>query len=255
MLIDWFTVGAQAVNFLILVWLLKHFLYQPILHAIDAREKRIAAERADADEKRSEARKERDEFQQKNRSFDAERGALFSKAADEANAERSRRFEEVRVEAASRRDQQEETLRDERKRLGNEIAQLAQREVFGIARKALADLATVSLEERFGEVFTRRLRQMDAPAKEALGTAMRTSAGAAIARSTFELPDEQKAAIQNALNETFAMEVRLRFEIDSNAICGIELTAGGQKLEWNIAGYLAAMEHNVSALLDSAGAP
>ena len=52
MLIDWFTVGAQALNFLILVWLLKHFLYKPILNAIDAREKRIAAELADADAKK-----------------------------------------------------------------------------------------------------------------------------------------------------------------------------------------------------------
>ena len=43
MLIDWFTVGAQALNFLILVWLMKRFLYKPILHAIDAREKRIAS--------------------------------------------------------------------------------------------------------------------------------------------------------------------------------------------------------------------
>ena len=42
MLIDWFTVGAQVLNFLILVWLLKRFLYRPILHAIDAREQRIA---------------------------------------------------------------------------------------------------------------------------------------------------------------------------------------------------------------------
>ena len=38
MLIDWFTVGAQALNFVILVWLLKHFLYKPILNAIDVRE-------------------------------------------------------------------------------------------------------------------------------------------------------------------------------------------------------------------------
>ena len=42
MLIDWFTVGAQALNFIILVWLLKRFLYKPILDAVDAREKRVA---------------------------------------------------------------------------------------------------------------------------------------------------------------------------------------------------------------------
>ena len=57
MLIDWFTIGAQVLNFLILVWLLKRFLYKPILHAIDAREKRIAKELADADAKQSRSRK------------------------------------------------------------------------------------------------------------------------------------------------------------------------------------------------------
>ena len=56
MLIDWFTVGAQALNFLVLVWVLKHFLYKPILDAIAAREKGIAAKLADADAKTKEAK-------------------------------------------------------------------------------------------------------------------------------------------------------------------------------------------------------
>ncbi len=46
MLIDWFTVVAQAINFLILVWLLQRFLFKPILGAIDEREKGIAAQLA-----------------------------------------------------------------------------------------------------------------------------------------------------------------------------------------------------------------
>jgi F-type H+-transporting ATPase subunit b len=73
MLIDWFTVGAQALNFLILVWLMKRFLYKPVLAAIDAREKRIAAELADAETKKTDAKKERDEFQKKNDEFDQQR--------------------------------------------------------------------------------------------------------------------------------------------------------------------------------------
>ena len=82
MLIDWFTVVAQAFNFLILVWLLKRFLYKPIIDAIDAREKRIAAELADADAKKAEANKERDEFQHKNEEFDQQRDNLLNKAKD-----------------------------------------------------------------------------------------------------------------------------------------------------------------------------
>ena len=57
MLIDWFTVGAQALNFVILVWLMKRFLYKPVLAAIDVREKRIAKEIADADAKKADAQK------------------------------------------------------------------------------------------------------------------------------------------------------------------------------------------------------
>ena len=96
MLIDWFTVGAQALNFLILVWLMKRFLYKPILHAIDEREKRIAAELADADAKKVEAKRERDEFQHKNDEFDQQRAALLGQATDEANAVRQRLLDEAR---------------------------------------------------------------------------------------------------------------------------------------------------------------
>ena len=56
MLADWFTIVAQALNFLILVWLMKRYLYKPILHAIDEREKRVAAELADAGKKKVEGK-------------------------------------------------------------------------------------------------------------------------------------------------------------------------------------------------------
>src|SRR5208282_4350630 len=99
MLIDWFTVGAQVLNFLILVWLLKHFLYTPILNAIDAREKRIATELADANAKKAEAEKERVDFQNKNKAFDEQRSALLGKATNEAKAERERLLDGARKDA------------------------------------------------------------------------------------------------------------------------------------------------------------
>src|SRR5579871_2530356 len=99
MLIDWFTVCAQALNFLILVWLLKRFLYKPILHAVDAREKRIATELADADAKKAESQKERDEFEHKNEEFDRQRAVLLNKAIDEAKAERQRLLDDARQAA------------------------------------------------------------------------------------------------------------------------------------------------------------
>jgi F0F1-type ATP synthase, subunit b len=39
--IDWVTVIAQTANFLVLVYLLKRFLYSPVLEAMDQREQRV----------------------------------------------------------------------------------------------------------------------------------------------------------------------------------------------------------------------
>src|SRR5580658_6844655 len=99
MLIDWFTVAAQALNFLILVWLMKRYLYKPILDAIDAREKLVAAELAEAAAKKAEAQKDRDEFQRKNQEFEQQRAALLSKVTDEAKAESLRLLDEARKAA------------------------------------------------------------------------------------------------------------------------------------------------------------
>ena len=65
MQINWFTVIAQIVNFLILVWLLKRFLYKPILKAIDERERKIESQLKDADDRESNAKMEQDEFKKK----------------------------------------------------------------------------------------------------------------------------------------------------------------------------------------------
>src|ERR1035437_6700654 len=113
MLIDWFTVGAQALNFLILVWLLQRFLYKPILDAIDTREKRIAAELADAAAKKAEAQKERDEFERKNEEFDTRRAALLSKATEEATVERQKLLDEAKQAAANLSLKHQEALRAE----------------------------------------------------------------------------------------------------------------------------------------------
>jgi F-type H+-transporting ATPase subunit b len=255
MLIDWFTVGAQIVNFLILVWLLKHFLYKPILDAIDAREKKIAAELADADTKRTEAEKERADFENKNKTFDQQRSALVAKATDEAKAERERLVDQAKKDADGLRASQMDALRSDQIRLGSEITLLAEKEVFAIARKTLTDLATVSLEERVGEVFTRRLRELDPKSKELLGAALKNSPEPALVRSAFNLPTDQKAAIQNALNETFSAVVRIKFEDSQDVICGIELTANGQKVAWSISSYLAELSKKVSNLVEIESSP
>jgi F-type H+-transporting ATPase subunit b len=249
MLIDWFTVIAQVINFLILVWLLKRFLYRPILDAIDAREKRIAKQLADADAKMAEAQKERDEFQRKNESFEQQRAALLNRATEEAKAERQRLLDAARQAAETLSAKRQETLRMDAHNLNQSIHRQARQEVFAIARKALTDLAATSLEACMVEVFIQRLRAMDEKVKSGLAETLKTGAEPVLVRSVFDLTAEQHAAIQQSLNETFSTTIQIQFETAPELVSGIELTSNGHKVAWSIAEYLAALEKSVNELL------
>ena len=249
MLIDWFTVAAQALNFLILVWLLKRFLYKPILNAIDAREKRIATELADADAKKAEARQERDEFIRKNKEFDKQRTALLTKAEDEATAERQRLLTKARKESDTLRAKWQEALRNEHRRLSEELTRRTREEVFAIARKTLTDLATTSLEEQMTDAFILRLGELSPGQRVELKSAFAAASTPAIVRSTFRLPTPQRRAIEGVLKDVLAIETQVQFETAPDLVSGIELTANGHKVGWSIGHYLASMKKSVDDLL------
>jgi F-type H+-transporting ATPase subunit b len=251
MLIDWFTVCAQTLNFLILVWLMRRFLYKPILQAIDAREKKIAAELADAGTKKAEAHKERDEFQNKNDAFDKDRAGLLSKAADEAKAERQRLLDEARKDSDSTRAKAREALIAEHRNLGDEITRRTREEVFAIARKTLADLSSSSLEERIVDVFIHRLRATEGKERDELKSAFNAASPAPVVRSAFDLPAPQRSAIQDAMRETLAIVSPVNFQIAPELLSGIEFTASGRKIAWSIEDYLKSLDKDVGLFLES----
>jgi len=249
MLIDWFTVVAQALNFLILVWLLKRFLYKPILDAIDAREKRIAAELADADAKKAESRKERDEFARKNEEFDQQRAAMLSHAVDEASTERQRLLSQARKESDALRTKWQKALRSEHRSLNEELARRTREEVFAIARKTLKDLATMSLEAQMTETFILRLNELSPAEQDRLKATFEATSAPAIVRSTFRLPSAQRHAIEGVARDLLAIETQLQFETAPDLVSGIELTANGHKVAWSIGDYLESLKKSVDEVL------
>jgi F-type H+-transporting ATPase subunit b len=253
MLIDWFTVVAQALNFLVLVWLLKRYLYKPVLAAIDAREKQIALAVAAAASQRTAAEQERAALAAEKAALDGESSDLLKRAAVAADAQRARLLADARAEANDLRVKQMATLRDDQTRLLESIANLVQQEVLAIARKVLADLAGASLEQRIAAVFVQRLATLDASAKEALAAALGGVPGPRV-RSAFDLGEAQRALIQSAFAEEFHSSIALRFEVSTDTLCGVELLVGGEKLAWSMADYLDGLEQKLAASSVPAGA-
>jgi len=246
MQIDWFTVIAQIINFLLLVWLLKRFLYKPILNAIEERENKITSQLEDAESKKEEAKKEQIEFRQKNDDFEHNKKELMKKAVDESEEKRQKLLEEARNEANEFRSQLKKSSEEVQQNLSQEIEQKVQQEVFAITRKTLSDLASMDLEEQTVRVFIRRLNELKEDEKKQFLKAFKSKADPILVRSAFDLPSEQKTEIQNAIAEILGIETQFQYKTVPELVSGIELTANGFKLSWSISEYLNSLEKSIS---------
>jgi len=254
-LIDWFTVAAQVLNFLILVWLMKRFLYQPVLNAIAAREAKIAAELKDAADTKAKAHQQQDEFEKKNQSFDEQRAALLSKAVAQANAERVRLLAEARSAADAAREMSAKALLAHTQDLHANLVRQTQRQVYDISRRVLGDLASASLEQRACEVFIQRLQAFDGPARDELAAALKATSNdePARLRSAFDLPAAQQSLIQSALDEWAGQAIVLKFETAPELVSGIEVNVQGLTLAWSIADYLQTLSSDAPEQQSSTG--
>jgi F-type H+-transporting ATPase subunit b len=237
--IDWLTVSAQIVNFLILIALLRRFLYRPVLDAMDRREQRIAEQRRDAERREAEADKREREFRDKSADLDRRREELLDQARDEAETERQERLQEVRSEVEHQRERWHAQLEQEwesaRAALSRRLAQV----VTEAARRVLADLADSTLEEAMTRAFERRLADLS----ESDRRAMAEDAGRLEVATGFEPTDETRRALTEAVREHFDRDVR--FVRGDDLVGGIELRAQGWKLSWTVAEYLQDIEKRV----------
>jgi len=246
MQINWFTVIAQILNFLVLVWLMKRYLYKPILNAIDERENKIKSQLEDAKKQKAEAKAEHDEFDKKNEEFDQQKKDLTEKAVAEANKQRDELLEQARNDANALRAKQEKASQELQEDLNHKLAQRTQQEVFAVARKAIRTITSQSLEEQAVNTFIKRLKAINKEEKDQFIAAFQSGSTAILIKSAFDLPEKQQKDIEQAVKEVLGAKSTFKFNADPALIGGIELNASGYKLSWSIAGYINEFEKSIS---------
>jgi F-type H+-transporting ATPase subunit b len=250
MLIDWFTVVAQVINFLVLVWLLKRFLYKPIVTAMDAREQKIASQLRDAERQKAEAESEAAKLRTAHDEFEQQKQDLLGQAKREAEALRHQLRDEVRQEIEGMRERWQEALKEEQGAFRAEVANGVRREVFSIARNVLADLAGADVEAQIAAVFVRQLEKINGHDPEKLATIFANADVPAVIRSGFVLPAPAREAIERALGRLRPDGVKsgVQYEVAPELVGGIELATDGRKICWSIAHYLSSLEQNAVRL-------
>jgi len=245
MQINWFTVIAQILNFLVLVWLMKRYLYKPVLGMIDAREKKIAGQLADAKATKSEAKAEQDEFNKKNQVFDQQRKDLMDKAIEEADAQSQKLLAEAKNNAKALQEKLEKASREQQADLNHQIEKKTEKEVFAITRKILSELADVDFEAQSVHVFIKHINGIKEVAKDQFIQALHSTSDPILVQSAFDLPEKYQTEIKSAVTKMLGTKPSFEFKTAPGLIGGIELTTKGYNLGWSIAAYVNSFEKSI----------
>lgn len=248
--IDWFTFTAQIINFLVLVWLLKRFLYKPVIRAMDERERKIAERLDDAERARQEAERKAAEHRRKTEELEHAKEQLLADAGQEIEAWKEQHRKEARQEVDEARREWSRALQREKNAFLRDLRRRAGEHVFQTARRVLGKLSDASLEKQIVESFLERLYNIAEEKRAEIAKAIRNSRHRVLVKSGFELPDELRRRVLDESRNALANGGDFEFQVHPEVLCGIELQAAGYKVAWSAGETLDEMEEDFERALN-----
>ena len=240
----------QIVNFLILMYLLKRFLYGPILKAIDQREKKIAAHFEAAEQKEQDAIRKNETLDAEKRDLDAKRESMLVDAKADADKHRKELTAEAQKQVEALSERWREDLERQKDAFLEDIATRAGEGVCAVARKTLADLADAKLEGLMVGVLLRRLAEVPDTERSELAKVVKASGKPLIVATAWELPEEGRKQVAAAIGEHVAKDVEVAFETAPEITCGIELRTECRKISWTVAAYIQGIRDQLAGVID-----
>lgn len=247
--IDWFVFLAQIFNFLLLMYLLKRFLYGRIIKAMDDREAKIAARFAEAEELKDKANEAAELYEKRNQMLNERKEIMLNEATMAADAKRKELMEKVREEVDAVKARWQDMLAREHDAFFYDLRQRAAKQLYATARKALADLADVELEERIVDEFIRRVKALDEEKSIQIRKAISGGGNKVVIQSAFGISEPRQAQIEEALKKQITNGFTIRYLKQPDIVSGIELRVNGHKIAWSLNEYLETLVESLTETL------
>jgi len=219
--IDWWTLALQGTNFLVLVWLLQHFLYKPVLAVIQRRQQATDRLLADARTTQHAAEGLRHELEQQQAILVRDRASAIEAARSDAETERKRLLEQATAEAARILADGRQAADRQRELIAKDVNDRAGQLALAIARRLLERAPNTAVEP-FLERICARLQALSVEAKAALVGSMASGHGIELVTAA-ALAESEQASCLHRLAETLDAKPHVVFRVDPALIAGIEL--------------------------------
>lgn len=244
--LSWSTFLLEIINFLVLIWILKRFVYKPVLEAVARRRAGIENTLEEAATLRDEATALQAQYESRLSDWEKERQQAREKLAEELEADRARRLKKLQDELAEER----EKLRvSEAARRGDALRRLEETAHSQGARFAgilLRQASGPETEARLFEMLLNGLAELPAERLAALRASYGKTPEVIEVASAFPLQEDQRQRLSRALETLTGQHIPVCFIEDEHLVAGLRITIGawvlGANLEDELAGY-AALGH------------
>jgi len=251
MTIDWFRIVAQIFNFLLLVYLLRRFLYPAVIRAMDQREKLIASRLDAAEEKTKQASEAEASYVRQKKDLSASSEQLNAQAREEAEKVRQNLSEQARAEVDADKARWGEAVKNQEGEFLKILRVRTAEQVVVMVRRTLQDLADEPLEQRIVSKFLERLKDDGKAETAAIRKGLKKEKAVISVASAFELSDDARQRVRDTLKAQLGSDVDPVFTTSTDLIGGIELRVGETRISWSVQSYLDELEQEVSKAMES----
>jgi F-type H+-transporting ATPase subunit b len=224
MQISLWNLGLQTVNFLVLVFLLRRFLYQPVLAIIDERKQKVARELQVADQAKAEAAALRQQYQDKLESLEDEKQQILRAAQQQAESDAASLRKATESQLDELRSRQSSLLIREREEAERALTSHALNIGLKLAEKLLLDEAIVRDPLSSLQTVLRRLDALPLSERERLLSSL-IQQGAELV-SVQAVSDVERVELQTKLSSWAGQSIALATRIDPSLVVGVEWRVG-----------------------------
>jgi F-type H+-transporting ATPase subunit b len=232
--LDWVTFTLEIVNFLVLVWILQHFLYKPVMRTIAQRKAAIDQTLADAKTQQTDAATLERTYRDRLAAWEEEKGRLRAQAKAEIDAEGERQLAALQRTLAAEREKdqvlRQRAMRETQNRLEQEaVAQGAQ-----FAARLLARVADGELQKRLVDMALEDIGRLPDDAVQILRDAWRAGGNKVNIASAFALPAADRGALRQGLAKIIGADPAAEFTEKQELLAGLRITVGPWILRANL---------------------
>ena len=238
--LSWSTFLLEIINFLVLVWILKRFLYKPVLDVIARRRAGIDDRLAEAQRLHDEADTLKAEYENRLADWDHERQQARDALAQEFNEERARQMEVLQTTLAQEREKVQVAESRRRAKAAQEIEHRALQQSAQFAARLFTHAAGPELEARLFDLLVDNLSSLSSDHIAVLSTQWGEPPEVITVTSAYPFAEDRRQQLEKTLTEVTGLSVPVNYEQTPDLLAGLRITIGAWVLHANVRDELKA---------------